>query len=575
MGTFFLKYRFGLIPFLSIWIFLACSNSTNTKTHEAAKGGRIYGGCLRTAETDPVQTLFPASITDATSAFIASQIYDRLVKFNELNLKVEPALAEKWEILDGGKKYRFFLHKDAVFHDDACFSEGKGRKITSQDVKYSFEILCRNTPENQNFSSTFKGRVLGADRFFESGKGEVEGFKIIDEYTFEIQLLKPNVSFLQILCQPTCAIIAKEAVEKYGISLRNGSGAFFYDSVHSDESKICLSRNSNYYGSDSLGNKLPFLDSVLVYIVDTKTEELKLFTQGKLDMITSLPSASVKEIVETQIKDFTGKNPKYRLDNSPEMITQFYTFNTRKAPFDNLKVRQALNYAIDRQKIVDDILAGQAYGPGIHGITPPTFSKEGFDYDKIIGYEYKPDLAKKLLKEAGYPDGKEFPNCKIVLNSGGARNSDVVIEIQKQLKENLNIELDFYVIPSAQKLEDSRYGKAEIIRDAWVADYPSPESFLGLFFGKIVPEKLSDPSFPNTSRFVNEEFDQYYELGRDASSVDSSMNYFMKADQILMNYCPLMVLWYEGSYKLTNNKLKNSYSNAMQYRNFSEAYFVP
>ncbi len=140
--------------------------------------------------------------------------------------------------------------------------------------------------------------------------------------------------------------------------------------------------------------------------------------------------------------------------------------------------------------------------------------------------------------------------------------------------ENLGINIDFDVIPFAQKLEESRTGRADISRDAWVADYPSPEAFLNMFYGANVPADPTQVSFPNTSRYQNAEYDKYFEMGRDAKTKDSSMIYFMKAEQILIDDAPIIVLWYESNYRLTQYRIKNSSTNAMHYRNFSETYIM-
>jgi peptide/nickel transport system substrate-binding protein len=561
-----------LFSALTAVLLTSCSgDKTDNSEKPVAKGDKVYGGYLRVSESDIYQTLNPVSITDAVSGFVATQIHDELVKLNMSTLKVEPSLAEKWEVDPSGTKYTFYLKKGAMFQDDECYSGGKGREIKAADVKYSLSLLCKKTDDNVNFSSTFKDRVVGANEAFESGKAEVDGIKVIDDYTIQISLTRPSTVFLQILAEPSCAIISKEAEDKYGKNLKTGAGAFIFDGS-SNKEKVVLRRNPNYHGKDSFGNQLPFLDSIVVYILPTKEQELTMFKDGKLDMITSLPSQSVKEMVESQIKDFQNKPPKYLLDNSPEMITQYYTFNTKKAPFDNIKVRKAFNYAINRQKIVDDILNGQAYGPGIKGITPPTFTVDGYDISNINGYDYNPAEAKKLLAEAGYPNGKGFPPVKVILNSGGARNSNVVVEIQKQLMENLNVNIDFDVVPYAKKLEEASSGRADIIRDAWIADFPSPESFLNLFYGTSVPADPNAPSFPNTSRFQNAEYDKYYALGRDAKTKDSSLAYFLKAEQILMNEAPIMPLWYEGNYRLTQFYVKDAFTNPMRYRNYAAVY---
>jgi oligopeptide transport system substrate-binding protein len=554
----------------------SCSGGDGNDELPVAKGDRVYGGYLRVSENETFQTLYPVSITDATSGFVATQIYEGLVKLNPANLRVVPAIAEKISVDQSGTKYTFNLRKGVYFQDDECYAGGKGREVKAADFKYSFELLCTASADNENFSSTFQDRLQGANEYYEASKkgqkGELTGIKVVNDYTLELSLLRPSSVFLQILAQPVCAVISKEAVDKYGKNIKTGAGPFMFDESKSTAEKIVLKRNKNFYGTDTLGNRLPFLDSVIVSVIPSKEKELALFREGKLDMILSLPSESVKEMVETQISDFQSKPPKYLLDNSAEMITQYYTFNLTHPPFDNPKVRKAFNMAIDRQKIIDEVLSGQAYGPGVKGITPPTFSQDGYDISKIVGYDFNPSEAKKLLAEAGFKDGKGFPPVKIELNLGGGKNTNVVVEIQKQLMENLGVNVDFEVVPYAQKLEDAKMGRPDIIRDAWIADYPSPETFLNLFYGANVPDDPKGASFPNTARYKSAEYDKFYTAGRDSKSKDSAMANFMRAEQILMDDAPIMVLWYEGNYRLTQWRVKNCFTNGMRYRNFAEVY---
>jgi len=565
--------KITILSVFAVFVLASCAGNKNKNKDSAsateAKGGRVYGGCLRLSENDSYESLNPNSIIDVISSFIATQIYDGLVRLNNTTLKVEPAIAEKWEVDATGTKYTFHIKKGVTFQDDKCFSGGTGREVKAADFKYSFELLCKNLPTNEAYYSTFKDRVKGANNYFD-GKGELEGVKVIDDYTLEITLEHPSTVFLQILAEPLCAVVAKEAVDKYGKDMKIGAGAYMYDAAKSTKDKIVLLKNPTYYGKDSLGNKLPFLDSVLIYIISAKDQELAMFKDEKLDMITSLPSQSIKEMVETQIQDFQSAPPKYLLDNAAEMITQYYSFNISRPPFDNPKVRKAFNMAINRKKIVEEILNNQAFGPATNGFTPPTFP--GYDITKLKGYDFDLTQAKKLLAEAGYPNGRAFPPVKIILNSGGARNTNVVVEIQKELFENLNINIDFEVVPLAQKIEQSKLGIGDIYRESWVADYPSPESFLSVFYGAPVPKNAAEKSYPNTSRYRNAQFDKYFEMGRDALNRDSSLVYFMKAEQQLMNDAPMMVLWYDGTYRLTRYGIQNANTNAMRYRNLSDVY---
>ncbi len=567
-----MKKSLSIIVALAVF-YSSCSNSTSTDSPKEAKGGKVYGGTLRINETELIQTLFPSAITDITSAHIANQVYEGLVKFNSKDLSIIPSIAEKWEMDEAGTTYTFHLKKGVMFQDDECFEGGKGREVKAADVKYSFELLCVDSKDNSNFSATFKDRVVGANELFTASKGKVNGslsgLKVIDDYTLSITLTAPSASFLYALASPAASVIAKESVEKYGVDSKVGTGPFVYVQ-NTGADKVVLKRNNNYHGLDSLGNQLPFLDSIVVSFLPTKKQELDKFENGDLAMVIGLPSESIKDLVESQISNFQNKPPKYILERSPEMATQYYEFNLTKEPFNNLKVRQAFCYAIDRNKIVEDVLKGEAYGPGINGLCPPSF--KGYDISKIQGYDFDATKAKKLLAEAGYPNGKGFPKVKIELNSGGSKNANVVLEIQKQLMEVLNLNVDFEVVPQKQKLDDQKYGRAEIFRAAWIADFPSPENFLWTLYGGTVPADLTQPSYPNTPRYKSAEFDKYFDLGKSAKTQEESYANFMKASQILMDDAPVMVLWYEESYRLVKSNVHGIYSNPMRYRDYSAVY---
>ena len=566
----------ALFIFLSLTVFCtSCSNWGDGKSEKRiAKGDRVYGGILRVNETEQYQTLYPAAIIDLVSNHIANQIYEGLVKFNSKDLAVIPSLAEKWEIDAAGTTYIFHLKKGAKFQDNKCFSGGKGREVKAADVKYSFELLCVDSKNNLNFAATFKDRVVGANKFFEASKdkanGEIEGITIVDDYTVKISLTAPSNSFIYVLASPATSIIPKEAVEKYGLTTKVGTGPFvFIENTGTD--KVILKRNDNYHNVDSLGNQLPFLDSVIISFLPTKKEELESFKNGNLAEVIELPSESIKEMIEKEIADFQNKQPKYILERLPEMASQYYLFNLAKAPFDNKKVRKAFSYAIDRNKIIEQVLKGEAYGPGIYGISPSTF--KGYDITQIKGYDFDPKEAKKMLAEAGYPNGKGFPGVKVLLNNSSSKNVDVVLEIQKQLMDVLNVNIDFEVVSSLkQKLEDEKYGRSEIFRASWIADFPSPENFLWMFYGASVPADKTQPSWPNTSRYQNAEFDQLFEAGKLSKTKEESYANFMKAEQILIDDAPVMMLWYGENYRLIKSNVHQFYSNPMRFRDYSLVY---
>lgn len=543
-------------------ILMACGGGKEADQGQRPEGS---GGSIRIAEVTPPKNLFPQAITTQIEGLIASQIHEGLVRLNPKTLEPIPGLAEKWEVSADGKTITFHLRKGAYFHDS---EDGKkGSEVTAQDVKFTFELLSTDRLTNMHFATVCKDRIVGANEYFEATskgqKAELTGFKIIDKYTFSINLNNASGIFLQILANPVTSIISEETYKTQYENLKTGAGPFIYDTKLSTPKRIVLTRNPNYYGKDEKGNSLPYLDSVVVDILNSTEEGLTAFKEGKCEYVGTIPSNSVRMIVEENIKDFENNPPAFILERSSEMVTQYYVFNINKPPFNNVKVRQAFNYAIDRDKIIDKVLQGQAYGPGSYGITPPSF--EMYKVGDIHGYNFDPEKAKKLLMEAGYPGGVGFPEVSLIVNSGNTRNNTVAAEIQRHLKENLNVNITFESLSNNEKYKLQHKGMGNIFRDGWIADYPSPESFLSVFYGEPVPADTSKVSYPNTQRYINKEFDKYYKMGRDARQKDSSYVYFMKAEQILMNDAPLMVLWYESNYRLVSSKLKNFVVNPLRY----------
>lgn len=557
------------ISAISIALSLMIFGCTNAPKGSEKKQSEKNGSTFTMAETNEIGTLYPLAITSQVEGLIASQIHEGLVKLNPKTLEPIPGITEKWEISKDAKLITFHLKKGVHFQDDKCYPNGVGPELTSKDVKYTFELLCTKSETNLQFESTLKDRLIGANEFYNKSVKSISGFKIIDDYTFSLELSRPSLSFLKLLANPTIAIVNETIVKTYGKDLKSGLGAFMYDASSTSE-KIVLTKNPNYYATDSAGYALPYLDTVVIRILPSIEEGLSLFENQQIDLINTLPSLRVKDVVEKNLQEFISHPPKSILQREPEMISQFYIFNTKQPPYDNLKVRKAINYAIDRDKLVDNVLKGQAIGPAIHGITPNTF--KDYDITKINGYTLDVKKAKQLLAEGGFPGGIGFPEMRILINSGNSRNSSIAVEIQKQLKENLNINVIFEALPNVQKYDLQMHGKSDVYRDGWVADYASPESFLSLFVGDAVPKEMYAASFPNTSRYQNSGYDEYFKKGRDFNLKDSSYHYFMKAEQLLINEAVVIPLWYEGSYRLMTNKVKGLNLNAMHYYDLTKVY---
>lgn len=575
------KLHLALI-YLAILTFSACSGESQTQTetqeqNKAAKGGKYYGQIFRLAESEDIKTLFPPAIFDVYSYRVASQIYEGLFKFDMEDVtKLNPCLIESYEVDTSYTVYTFKLKKGIYFHDDPCFKDGKGREMTAKDVEYTFKWICSKQINNRS-DYLLKDIVIGAQNFYDKSSDianlndeQIEGIKVIDDYTIRISLIKPNSLFLYNLARPGAFIFPYEAYEKYGGEMRStcvGTGPFKLQALDPGAA-ILLERNPNYHARDEFGNKLPFLDRISIKFIKDKKIELKEFEQGKLDMVYRLPETQFFSIV-TKVEEDSS----FYLQRKPEMSTQILVFNNQKGIFKDKNIRKAFSYAINRNIILDKVLEGQGYDAGKYGFTPPVFPN--YKTTKIKGYEYNLDSANYYLSKAGYGGGKGFPEVNFDLNVEAYRYVGVANEIQRQLKENLNIDVKINLHPHSQIGEKSVYGDFDMIRVAWVADYPSPQNYLWMLYSESVPDDPEQISYPNIPRYKNADFDKYYEQALTAKTQEEAMPLFLKAEQIMIKDAPILIMWYDEAYRVVSSKVKDFPINPMQYRDFSKVYKTP
>lgn len=575
------KIILGVITFGLV--FTAC-DSNNTKEDNPqqsleAKGGKSYGGVLMINETEFLKNLFPHNIVDVISYRVAAQMYEGLFTFNQSDLSIENRLCESYEVSDEGTIYTFKIKKGVFFHNDECFPQGKGREMNANDIKFCFTQLCTQDRNNQGFT-LFKGLLKGADDYYNASANgtpdfEIEGIKVIDDFTIQLELIKPNALFIMNLATPFGFIFPKEAYEKYGLDMREkivGTGPFMLQSIE-DEINVIMKRNPNYHRIDEHGNKLPFLDAVKVTFVPDKKSELFTFKKGELDMIYGLPTEHIIEILEASTSE-NGEYGNYNLQRDPEMNTHALAFQLKDDLFKNINVRKAFSFAVNREKILDFVLNGEGYAPGNFGITPPIpqFRDNGYDATHIKGYSLNVDSARYYLKKAGFENGRGFPKTTLDLNAGGERNTNVAEEVIKQLKENLNIDVEINIVPMAQHIENFQHGKTNFFRFAWQADIPTAQNFLWLLYGKDVPSSFEETSHPNVMRYKNSKYDELYEKGINSLTIEEANINFLKAEQLAMKDAPFIVLWYDEGYRLLQSRVKDFPNNPMQFRDFSSVY---
>jgi len=562
--------------FKYLWLAMLCAtllSSCNSggakkeKTTREAKGGVKYGGVFRENETEYFRSLFPQNITEVVGHRITNQVYEGLVVMNQSDLSVEPALAESWTVNDSATEFTFKIRKGVYFHDDACFADGKGREVTAKDFLYCFEKLCTPAASNQGFW-LFENVVKGATALFNTKyKGTIDfGVKVVDDYTLTITLERPFAGFLFRLAMPFCAVFPQEALEKYGEEMRDkavGTGPFIIKKVLTDEG-VYLSRNEKYWAKDEFGNQLPYLDGIKFSFIKEEKVEMLEFRKQNLEMKYRLPLDAITEILDKEGK-LQGDYKQFELQKTTELALAYYGFLHTDKIFSNVHARRAFCYAIDRTKIVDYTVKGEGV-PAFNGIVP--IGMAGYNNAAVKGFNFDVAKAREELKLAGYPDGKGLKKITLQINSGGGRNEKVAEAIIAMLKENLNVEVNITQLPFAQHLENYEVGKAPFWRAGWVADYPDPENFLNLCYGKHVPANPTDKAYLNAYRYKNPVFDKLFLEALATTDFEKRNRLYEQLDQTAVNDAVMLPIYYNINRRLIQKYVRNFPVNGMEYRNF-------
>jgi len=557
-----------------------CASSGHRKlVLKPALGGIYYGGTFIYNEEEFFKTLYPINITEVTGHRIAEQIYEGLVEFDQSTLAIRPLLAKSWEITNEGTLYTFHLRDDVYFQDSPCFPKGKGRRMTAKDIKYCFDRLCYYNPASNQGFWIFQDVVEGANEYQDFTKEGttppegVSGVKVLDDTTIQVKLYKPYAVFLARLGLIFAKIYPKEAIDKWGIDLTEravGTGPYVLKLSKNNEVTF-LTRNQNYWGKDSLGNKLPYLDNIKITYIKEKRAELLEFRKGKSDLVYKFPLDMVDEVLLDKDK-LTPKYAHFQLQYMPSMSLQYYGFLHPTTIFKDKRIRQAFCYAIDRDKLCKYTLKNTGF-PGIYGYVPPGTGT--YDPTIVKGFTYQPEKARALLAAAGYPKGKNFPKVTLQLNSGGGRNTFVAEAIQKMIEETLNIDVELLAVPWAQHSEAIEAAKVAFYRMGWIADYPDAENFLNLFMGKYVPDDIKVKTYINSYRYKNPDYDKALEKALACTDEKERNRLYAIADQIAVDDAVVMPNYYDIDYRLLSPHVRNCPQNAMEYRNFREVYFVP
>lgn len=561
----------------SIYYVLLLALFVSSCRTEKAQQFEFSGGTFSLALENAPATHIPRNVTDYYSSTVLMQINECLVGMDPKTTKIIPKLAEKWTVSDNGRTYEFTLRENVYFHPHEVFSSKDDRLLTAEDVIKTFEMGCKKDEKGESpatYGYILKSLVVGADEYNAGKAKSIKGITAKgNKITFE--LLHEDHNFLYKLAYITASIVSKKMIEANAEGDAIGTGPFKYEEYkQGDQPAIILSKNQDYYLKDDEGNALPYLDSLVFYIQSRKLEQLDMFESGKTDLIIGLPTSRITRMLEGRIQDFNSKPPKLVLANNPLLESNYYFFNMQDPRFKDPRVRKAFNYAIDKEVIGREILRNQYSELGFYGITPPVSKTiKGYDFDKIKekGFDYNPEKARKLLAEAGYPNGEGFGSVELRYNIDET-HSAVADEFSKQIFRVLGININIDGSTFKQLNMDGETGNGDIFRMGWSADYPNPETFLMNFYGKFVPDDSSERSTINKSRYTNPIFDEYFQKATQAAKITDQLKYFNKAEVALMDNPPIIPLWYTGDIEISYSHVRNFHFNAINIFDFTRVY---
>ena len=506
--------------------------------------GKKDTGIFHYNESTGIASLDPAFAKNQSIMWPVHQLYNTLVEVDN-DLNIVPSLAARWVVSEDKLVYTFYLRPDVYFHDDACFPGGKGRRFNAFDVEYSLQRIMD------------KSLASPGSWIFNDKLDTVEGIKAIDDTTFRLKLVRPYNPILGILSMQYCSIVAKEAVKQYGSDFRRhavGTGPFQFVAWEEGQALI-MKKNPHYFETDAAGKRLPYLDGIKVSFFDSRATEFLLFRQKKLDFINDI-DASFKDEVLTKTgtlrKDWEGK---ITLQTHPYLNIEYFGILVdesnpllKNSPLKLKKVRQAINYSIDREKMVL-YLRNSLGTPATAGFVP--VGLPSFDSSKVKGYHYNPVLARKLLEEAGVKPGSQ---ATIKLQTIPIY-ADIGSYIARQMEEiGLKVQVD--VVQKSLLLELTSNSRTLFFRGSWIADYPDAENYLSVFYSK-------NPAPPNYTRYSSSRFDQLFEKAIRETNDSLRYELYQQADQVMMEDAPVVPLWYDKVVHLVQTNVTGFTPNAL------------
>lgn len=471
--------------------------------------------------TNPT-TLDPQVVQDGDTIDVIQNVYEGLVGWNEQNVPTAN-LAENWDLQDGGKTYIFHIKHGVKFHN--------GRELKAADFKFGFERAC-NPKLQSPTAATYLGDIVGVNERLAGKAPDVKGVSVVDDYTLKIQIDKPRAYFLSKLTYPVYFPVPKEAVdpdsEMKNLSQMIGTGPYKITQYVKDQI-VVLTANKDYHGG------APQIEKIERPVITDATTRLNKFKSGEVDLVP-LERQDVKPL---------QADPTYKdqLQFFPRPALWYVGMNLKQyPPLAKRDVRRAIAMAIDKKKIVQELLGG--INTEANSILPPGV----FGYRenaKVIPYD--PEGAKKLLAQAGYPGGQGFKPMTIYYRADRPDIEIVATAVATQLRQTLGLDVKLQSLEWRNYLEKHNRHELPFFHMRWAADYLDPENFLSLLLAGYGAENKID--------YANPEYDALCRQGDASQDPAERQRLYAQAEDIVLQDAPFVPIYFQRDAELISPRV--------------------
>jgi oligopeptide transport system substrate-binding protein len=483
------------------------------------------------------ESLDPAIIVAQADMRVVSALFEGLTRLEPKAARAVPGLAASWDISPDGKSYTFHLRTNLVW--------STGEPITSADVVYSWHRAL-----DPKTASRYAGQLYYLKNAAEFNTGKITNAALVgvsapDKFTVRVELKSPTAFFLDLCAFPTLAVVPRQAIEKYGDHWLTArplpvNGAFELASWQLNH-KIRLKKNPRYW--DAANTQSELID---ILPVGSPNTALNLYERGQVDIVWD------KELIPAELIDVLLRRPDFHTFNY--LGTYFVRFNTTRKPFDDPRVRRALALAVDKERIVKKITKA---GEMTTSHLVPTGTA---NYTSPDGLGYDPELARKLLAEAGFPGGKAFPRFEYLFNAaaggGGKIHEKIAIELQQMWRDKLGISMELRQVETQVFWGMQSRMDYDLTRSSWIGDYNDANTFLGMFV-------TGDGN--NETGWSNLRYDELVRAANEQSDLKKRETLFQQAETILVHdELPILPLYfYVGINYFDTNKISGIWENVL------------